>query len=116
MPVGVVITNYSGLGVTATNASRKVFLGLLGNNQAENLSTNGLALFDAAVGWAMGQAVPNWFLPPVLQGGQLRLEWVGGGTLQTATRVAGPWSDVSGAVSPCLNPTTNSAQFFRVKQ
>ena len=55
------------------------------------------------------------FQPPVLQGGQLRLEWVGG-TLQTATNLAGPWSDLSGAVSPYLLPTTNSAQFFRVKQ
>ena len=55
MPVGVVITNYSGLGVLATNASRKVFLGLLGNTQGENLNTNGLALFDA-VSWAIGQA------------------------------------------------------------
>jgi uncharacterized repeat protein (TIGR02543 family) len=54
-------------------------------------------------------------LPPVLQGGQLRLEWVGG-TLQTTTNVAGPWSDMPGAVSPYLNPTTNPAQFFRVKQ
>ena len=60
--------------------------------------------------------VPEPFIqPPVLQGGQLRLEWVGG-TLQTATSLDGPWSDVSGAASPYLNPTTNSAQFFRVKQ
>ena len=50
------------------------------------------------------------------QGGQIRLEWVGGGTLQTATKVPGPWSDVFGAFSPYLAPTTNSAQFFRVKQ
>jgi hypothetical protein len=41
---------------------------------------------------------------------------VGGGTLQSAANVLGPWSDVPGAVSPYLNPTTNSAQFFRVKQ
>jgi hypothetical protein len=54
--------------------------------------------------------------PPVLQGGQLRLEWVGGGTLQTATNMAGSWSDVLGAVSPYLAPASNSAQFFRVKQ
>jgi hypothetical protein len=55
-------------------------------------------------------------LPPVLQGGQLRLEWVGGGTLQTSTNVLGTWNDVPGAASPCLTPATNSAQFFRVKQ
>jgi len=49
-------------------------------------------------------------------GGQIQLQWAGGGTLQTATNVLGTWSDVSGAVSPCLIPSTNSAQFFRVKQ
>jgi hypothetical protein len=41
---------------------------------------------------------------------------VGGGALQTASNVPGPWSNVSGAVSPYLTPTTNSVQFFRVKQ
>ena len=55
-------------------------------------------------------------LPPVLQGGQLRLEWAGGGTLQTSTNVLGTWNDVPDAVSPHLTPATNSAQFFRVKQ
>jgi hypothetical protein len=54
--------------------------------------------------------------PPVLQGGQLRLEWVGGGTLQTANDMAGPWSDILGASSPYLADTTNSVQFFRMKQ
>jgi hypothetical protein len=49
-------------------------------------------------------------------GGQIQLQWAGGGTLQTATNVLGTWSDVSGAVSPCLIPSTNSTQFFRVKQ
>ena len=49
---------------------------------------------------------PSWAQPPVLQGGQLRLEWTGG-TLQTTTNVAGPWNDVPGAVSPHLQPTTN---------
>jgi len=117
MPVGVVITNYSGLGVMATNASRKVFLGLLGNTQGENLNTNGLALFDAAVRWAIGEAAapPSWTQPPVLEQGQLRLEWVGG-TLQSATNMPGTWSDMPGAVSPYLQPATNPAQFFRVKQ
>jgi len=33
-----------------------------------------------------------------------------------ATNLAGPWSDVSSAVSSHLHPTTNPAQFFRVKQ
>ena len=116
MPVGMELPNYLGLGVTVTNASRKVFLGLLGNNQADNLNTNGLALFDAAVRWATGQAAPIRFEPPVVEGEQLRLEWVGEGTLQSATTVLGPWDDVPQATSPYLSPMTNAAQFFRVKQ
>jgi hypothetical protein len=30
--------------------------------------------------------------------------------------LTGPWSDMPGAGSPHLQPTTNPAQFFRVKQ
>jgi hypothetical protein len=100
---------------SGTAPARRVHI-FLQNETFAALNADGLKLFDAAVGWAMGQAAPCWFQPPVLQGGQLRLEWVGGGTLQTATNVLGTWSDVSGAVSPYLTPTTNSAQFFRVKQ
>jgi len=98
-----------------TAPARRVHL-FLQNETFASLNADGLKLFDAAVGWAMGQALPISFQPPYLQGGQLRLEWLGGGTLQTTTNVLGPWSDVSGAVSPYLTPTTNSAQFFRVKQ
>jgi hypothetical protein len=95
--------------------ARRVHL-FLQNNTFASLNTDGLKLFDAAVSWAIGQAVPIWFLPPLLQGGQLRFEWVGGGTLQTATNVLGTWNDVPGGTSPYLAPATNAAQFFRVKQ
>jgi len=95
--------------------ARRVHL-FLQNETFAVLNADGVKLFDAAFGWAIGQTVPIWFQPPVLQGRQLRLEWAGGGTLQTTTNLSGPWSDVPGAVSPSLNPTTNSAQFFRVKQ
>jgi len=97
--------------VTGTAPARRVHL-FLQNNTFSSLNADGLKLFDAAVGWA----VPVRFQPPVLQGGQLRLEWAGVGTLQTATNVLGPWSGVSNAVSPYLSPTTNSARYFRVKQ
>jgi hypothetical protein len=52
----------------------------------------------------------------IQSGGQIQLQWTGGGTLQTATNVLGTWSDISGVVSPYLQPTTNPAQFYRVKQ
>jgi len=102
--------------VVGTAPARRVNL-FLQNDTFVSLNADGLSLFDAAVSWAVGQATvpPSWVQPPLLQGGQLRLEWMGG-TLQTTTNVAGPWSDVSGAVSPYLHPTTNPAQFFRVKQ
>jgi hypothetical protein len=99
-----------------TAPARRVHL-FLQNNTFASLNSDGLKLFDAAVIWAIGQAVvpAGWVQPPLLQGGQLRLEWVGG-TLQTTTNLAGPWSDVSGATSPHLAPTTNAAQFFRLRQ
>jgi hypothetical protein len=96
--------------------ARRVNL-FLQNDTFASLNSDGLKLFDAAVIWAIGEATvpPGWVQPPLLQGGQLRLEWVGG-TLQTTTNLAGPWSDVSGATSPHLAPTTNAAQFFRLRQ
>ena len=49
-------------------------------------------------------------------GGQIQLQWAGGGTLQSASNVPGFWSDVPGVTSPFLADPTNPAQFFRVKQ
>jgi hypothetical protein len=59
-------------------------------------------------------------VPPVISvtrgNGQLTLTWSGGGKLQSATTVAGPWADVAGAVSPATVPTTGAAGYFRVVQ
>jgi beta-glucanase (GH16 family) len=41
------------------------------------------------------------------------LSWPGG-TLQSATNIAGPWTSDSGAVSPRTNPATMQQQFFRL--
>jgi hypothetical protein len=60
--------------------------------------------------------IRTWLQSSPQPGGQIQIQWAGGGMLQTATNVLGPWNDVSGAVSPHLTPTTNAAQFFRVKQ
>jgi hypothetical protein len=96
---------------SGTAPARRVHL-FLQNNTFESLNADGLKLFDAAVAWAGGIK----FRPPFIQGGQLRLDWPGGGTLQTTTNMHGLWSDVAGAASPYLPFPTNSAQFFRVKQ
>jgi hypothetical protein len=51
-----------------------------------------------------------------LHNNQVQLLWNFGGTLQSATNVAGPYDSVSNAVSPYTVPTTNAHVFFRVKQ
>jgi hypothetical protein len=49
--------------------------------------------------------------------GSLSLQWTGSGTLQTASAVNGPWTDVGGATSPYnVNTTLGVAAFFRVKE
>ncbi|HTV40520.1 MAG TPA: LamG-like jellyroll fold domain-containing protein [Candidatus Sulfotelmatobacter sp.] len=46
---------------------------------------------------------------------QVELSW-NFGTLQTATNVAGPYNDMTNASSPWTIPTTNSQQFFRLRE
>jgi hypothetical protein len=117
MEKGLVIENYYGSGVTVTNGSRKVFLGLLGNNNAQYLNTNGLALFDAAI---------NWVLPPlpatltVSRGpgpGQMTLSWTGSGTLETTTNLVAPvWVTAPSQANPQTVDTTDPKRFYRVRQ
>jgi hypothetical protein len=118
MPAGLVLDNYYGSAVT--NTSRKVFLGLLGNTQANNLNTNGLALFDAAVEWSLPPAPPA---RPVLTAtagpgfGQMTLGWTSSGTLETATNLAAPaWITAPSQANPQTVPTTNPQRYYRVKQ
>jgi hypothetical protein len=49
-------------------------------------------------------------------GNNLVLTWVGEGfTLQSASSVNGPWTDIGGATSPYSYPATAPAQFFRLR-
>jgi hypothetical protein len=43
------------------------------------------------------------------------ITWPGGGTLQSASQITGPWNVVPGT-SPQTIPATGAAQFFRVRQ
>jgi hypothetical protein len=58
--------------------------------------------------------------PPTLSfarsGSELILSWGGAFTLQAATNVIGPYSDISGAASPYTNTTLSPLQqFFRLR-
>ncbi len=50
-----------------------------------------------------------------LAGGN-QLSWTGTGTLQAAPAVTGPWADFVNQSNPQALSTTNSAQFFRLRQ
>ncbi len=47
--------------------------------------------------------------------GTFTIEWTGGGTLQAAPAVNGPWADVPGAASPFTFPPSGAALFGRVR-
>ncbi len=47
--------------------------------------------------------------------GQLVISWTGGGTLQSATNVIGPWTDVSNASNPYPIQPSQRGLFFRLK-
>jgi hypothetical protein len=46
--------------------------------------------------------------------GSFTIEWVGGGVLQSATDIEGPWMDVPTATSPHTFTPTESIQFERI--
>jgi hypothetical protein len=68
-----------------------------------------------------GEVVPNQSIAARIafsqQGNNLVLTWPTGFTLQSATNVVGPYSDVAGATSPYTNNVTvRPQQFFRLRQ
>jgi FtsP/CotA-like multicopper oxidase with cupredoxin domain len=55
-------------------------------------------------------------LGATLSGGQLVISWPGGGTLQYADEIIGPWHDIGGAAAPYPVPTDSPRRFYRVHQ
>ena len=47
-------------------------------------------------------------------GGSVTITWTGGGKLQAATSLNGPWADQTGATSPVTVPANQAAQFARI--
>ena len=118
LPEGLEIASYFGNPIT--NASRKVFFGLIQNTSAINLNTNGLALFDAAVEWVLPPAPPAQPVLTVAAGpvaGQVTLSWTSTGTLQTATNLAAPaWINAPSQSNPQTMTATGAQRYYRVKQ
>jgi hypothetical protein len=60
-------------------------------------------------------APPQPVLSASMSGGQLTISWSGGGILQYADEVTGPWYDVDFATSPYVAPTDGPQGFYRVR-
>ena len=82
------------------------------------ISTNDLASLENYLGTkyqlSLGPVSESLSLTN-LGNSQLQLNW-GGGILQGATNVAGPYIDISNASAPYMISTTNAQQFYRVRE
>ena len=79
---------------------------------ANNPSSWDTVQMDAPV----AQVAPKFSRIAKAADGSIVLEWTGGGTLQAATAVNGPWQDVTGATSPYTLKPTGTSMFGRIKQ
>jgi hypothetical protein len=49
-----------------------------------------------------------------VSGGNITITWTGGGTLQSASAVTGPWTGVPGKTSPAIVPASGTQGYFRI--
>jgi hypothetical protein len=54
-------------------------------------------------------------LSATVSGSRLSISWLGGGILQYADQVTGPWHDIDGAGSPYETSTDTPQRFYRVR-
>jgi hypothetical protein len=82
-----------------------------------DLTADGTRLFLNAIQYmAQPAVVPSQFNPVTLSGGNITLSWTGGGTLEEAASVAGPWSASGNQANPQTIPATGASKFYRLKQ
>jgi hypothetical protein len=86
-----------------------------GNGTAHAQFTN-IVLAATAPGVGFPSVAPSAILSIQNVAGNDQLSWTGTGTLQVAPIVTGPWTDSANQANPQMLSTTNSAQFFRLKQ
>jgi hypothetical protein len=54
--------------------------------------------------------------PPTLANGKVTISWTGGGVLQEAANLAGPWNDVTIQANPQQVTPTEPTKFYRVRR
>lgn len=53
---------------------------------------------------------------PVLQGGNVTVSWINGGTLESASSLAGPWASTGDSDGTFSEPAGGTAKFYRVRR
>lgn len=101
---------------TYVHPARRVQMAMAGPGMVVNWNENGWAIFDAAVRWVLNlPAEPPRFNPLTREGNEVILSWTGGGTLQEAPAVTGPWTDSANQANPQRLPAAGT-KFFRVRR
>ena len=100
------------LGARPTEAG-EITIGLTpaaANNNGSHFTYLGVLRMQPAV-------VPPQFLAPVVSAGRITLEWTGGGALESAPALPGPWTPVDGnPASPATLDLNPDPLFFRIKK
>jgi hypothetical protein len=84
-------------------------------SQIEFQNPAGVNGTSAATILSTGEIVPARILASERISGALVLTWAPGATLQTATNVSGPYSDIATS-SPYTNHFTDAQRFFRLRE
>jgi hypothetical protein len=86
-------------------------------SQIQFLNPTGLApgIYPAQI-LSSGEITPGRALASIQTNHQLVLQWGGTSILQTATNATGPYTDVTGAMSPYTNSFAGMRRFFRLRQ
>jgi hypothetical protein len=87
--------------------------GKLTVSNAIGASNNKVAFIEAYLVKAL--AVVGKFDSIVRQDGNVVITWSGGGMLQSADEVKGPWTDVASATSPLTLQPTATQKFYRLR-
>jgi hypothetical protein len=78
-----------------------------------DLASDGETLFLNAVEYMTSPAPPEITSIRVNANGSITVEWTGGGALEAAAAVSGPWQEVTGATSPyTFTPQAGQTMLF----
>jgi hypothetical protein len=78
-----------------------------------DLTSDGTQMFLNAVEYMTSPAPPEITSIRVNANGSITVEWTGGGALEAAAAVTGPWQEVTGATSPyTFTPQAGQTMLF----